>query len=494
MTRTLLLLLAAIIATACSPPAKLRMLVHMPPAQKEQFQARVLKPFEKKNDCIIEIKTYEDPGELPALLSAPGDTFDLVNPPLEMTRALVGKNLITPLDEIADAKQMGEIRKEFFLMDLAGVRGQLYFLPRFLETPVLIYLKSQVAEAVLYWEIRRDEINRALARHNGRGLPTSYNLEKDPSQWDAFDLFVAGYYWSMKEVQGQRRGRVALGPMDGPRLAQGLMDKSFQGGASQEGILRMSDDQVADMYQWQSVLIREGIVNSNLLKNKWTVDRIRSGFQSGEIFLCEGTQMDAFYIHGNGTREMPGMLANPEDMGLAVMPKGGSLQLDSRGLPLREGRRSVGTRGWWWAVTRRATDKPLAFKLARHLGSTNSQIEECTAFGMVPTRQDLLGEMGLMFGGGWTSEVFQVASQQLVENHFTVLPMVEEYDDMARNYAEAYRDLCLPGPGQKTKFEDIQRALEERYIPRQRQILGGKYPGKVLSSNIPPLDRVKRTD
>lgn len=481
MTRLLGLLLAAFFATACSPPAKLRMLVHLPPAHKAHYEARILKPFEKKHDVVIELRTYEDPGDLPALLSAPGDTFDLVNPPLEMTRSLVARNLVAPLEEIVSARDLAEIRKEYFLMDLAGARGQSYFLPRYLETPVLIYLKSQVAEAAQYWEIRREEITRALARHNGRGLPTGYVLEKDPALWDSFDLFVAGYYWAQKEVQGQRRGRMAPGPLDPPRLAQGLMDKSYQNGAGQEGILRMGDEAVVDMFQWQSVLIREGVVNPGLLKNRWNADKIRAGFQTGEIFLAEGTQMDAFHIHGHGTRDLPGMLQNPDDMGLAVMPKGTSLQLDTRGLPLREGRRSVATRGWWWAVTRRAADKPLAFKLARHLGSTRSQIEECTAFGMVPTRQDLLGEMGLMFGGGWTSEVFQVASQQLVENRYTVLPMLEEYDEVARNYADAFKEICLPGAAQKTSLAEIQRVLEDRYIPRQRQILGGKYPGRALS-------------
>lgn len=483
MLRIPALLPAALFAMACSPPAKLRMLAHMPPAQEEHFRARILKPFEKKHDVEVELTTYEDPGRLPELLSSPKDTFDLVNPPLESTRALVAGNLVAPLDEMAAARDITEFRKEYFLMDLAGAGGKLYFLPRFLETPVLIYLKSQVAEAAQYWEIRREEINRALARHNGAGLPRGYGLEKDPALWDSFDLFVAGYYWSMKEVQGQRRGRIAPGPVDSPRLAQGLMDKSYQSGSSLEGLLRMGDDAVADMYQWQSVLVREGVVNPNLLKNKWNEDRVRQGFRNGEIFLCEGTQMDAFFIHGNGTPGLPGMLADPEDMGVAVMPKGASLQLDGRGLPLREGRRSVASRTWWWAVTRQAADKPLAFKLARHLGSTRSQIEECTAFGMVPTRQDLLGELGLMFGGGWTSEVFQVASQQLVENRFTVLPMVEEYEEMARNYAEAYRELCLPGVGQRTGFEEIRKALEERYVPRQRRILGGKYPAKALSSN-----------
>jgi ABC-type glycerol-3-phosphate transport system substrate-binding protein len=486
---------AALLAAACSPPAKVRMLAHMSgPAQKAHFQSRVIKPFEKKHDVIVDLVTYDDPGRLPALLSAPGDTFDLVNPPLEMTRALVARGLVAPLDEFVPAGDLADLRKEYFLLDLGRAQGRQYFVPRYLETPTLIYLKSHVAEAAQYWEIRRAEIDRILARHNGKGLPTGYVLEKDPSAWDAYDIFVAGYYWSQKEVKGQRRGRIALGPMDAPRLAQGLMDKAFQMGATHDGVLRMDDDAVADMFQWQGVLLREGVINPNLPRHRWTADRIRQGFRSGEIFLCEGTQTDAFLIHGNGTRELPGMLDDPEDMGLAVMPKGASLSLDGRGLPLREGRRNVGTRGWWWGVTRRSARKPLAFKLVRHLGGMASQIEEGTAFGVVSARQDLLGEMGLMFGGGWTSEVFQVASQQMVENRHTIAPLVDAYDAMAGNYVEAWRELCLPGAGRKTDFPHIRRTLEERYAPRQRAILGDRYPDRTLSRGLSPGPASDRAD
>jgi ABC-type glycerol-3-phosphate transport system substrate-binding protein len=168
-------------------------------------------------------------------------------------------------------------------------------------------------------------------------------------------------------------------------------------------------------------------------------------------------------------------------MGIALMPQGISLMINPRGDAMREGRRSVGTRGWWWGVTRQSQHKELAYKLAHHLANTGNQIEECSAFGMVPARQDLLGELGLMFGGGWTANLFHISSQQLVENRLTVPPMVEEYLDISHNYSEAYQAICLPGISQKTRFEDIQTALEERYIPRQKQVLGPKYPSRQLS-------------
>ena len=474
------LLLSALIV-GCAAPARIKVVMPLRPDQEALYKSRILKPFEKKFKCVVELKAYDDPGKLPSLL-AMGDTVDLVAPPLALTRTLVGRNLITPLDDIIQPKDLAELRKEYYLMDMGTMGGKTWFLPRYVETPVLIYLKSQVAEAVQYWEIRRDEINRALARHNGKGLPLGYALEKDPSQWDWFDLFVVGWFWNTKEIQGQKRGRVALGPLGSPATPQSLMDNAYQSGAAAEGLLSMNDDAVVDMFQWQSVLAKEGILNPGLMKGRWTDEQVRDGFKSGELFLSAATQSEAFLIHGTGTPEMPGYLVNPEDMGVALMPKGNSLTLDARGNALREGRRSVGTRSYWWAVTRQSRNPALSYELAHYLSNTQNQVQESAAFGMIPVRQDLLGELGLMFGGGWTSDVFQTASQQLVENRMTVAPLVEEFPDVGLNYLAAWQDICLPGATQKTRFEDIQKALEDRWIPRQRQILGAKYPARAISA------------
>lgn len=467
--------------TGCAAPARIKVAMDMRPGQEELYKTRILKAFEKKHNCIIELASAPDAAKLPEMIAA-GDTLDLIASPLAMTRSLVGRGLIAPLDAIAAPKDVADARKEFFLTDLGSIGGRAYFLPRYVETPVLIYLKSKVAEAVQYWEIRRDDINRALARYNGRGLPRGYALEKDPSQWDWFDLFVAGWYWNSKEVQGQRRGRIALGPLGSPSTPQNLMDACFLSGAGADALLAMNDAGVADMFQWQSALAREGILNPGLIKDRWNEEQVRAGFRSGELYLSAATQSEAFQIHGTGTVDLPGYLADPEDMGVAVMPKGNSLMLDANGDPLREGRRSVATRSYWWGVAREARNPKLAYDLARYLSDTENQVLESSAFGMVPVRQDLLGELGLMFGGGWTAEVFQTASQQLVENRLTTAPLLEEFPEVARNYREAYEEICLPGPGQKIRYEDVRKALEDRWVPRQRQILGEKYPAKALSA------------
>ncbi len=482
MRRILAAFLISLLAIGCAPPIKVNVVMHLRPDQEALYREKILKPFEKQNHCRVSLKSYSDPAQLPEILSSQTDTVDLIDEPTSMTRSLIAKNLIAPLEEFIPAKDITDLRHEYYLMDMTSQRGQSFSIPHYLETPVIIYLKSQVAEAVQFWEIRRDEINRVLAKYNGKGLPRNYMLEKDPSQWDAFDLFVVGYYWSQKEIQGQKRGRIALGAIGSIDAPQALMDKCFQAGASADAVLRMNDDPIVDMFQWQSVLIKEKILNPEGIKARWTEKDIHQSFQSGELFLTEATQMETFLIHGKGTPEMPGFLNVPEDLGVALMPRGNSLLLNSSGDILRDGKRSVGTRGWWLSITRESQHKELAFKLAHHLTSTSNQIEECSTFGMVPVRQDLLGELGLMFGGGWTADLFQMASQQLVENKITVHPMVEEFTDIAQNYSQAFNDICLPGANQKTRFEDIQKALDERFIPRQKQVLGTKYPTSVLSS------------
>src|SRR3954468_17023298 len=101
--------LAALIAVACSPPAKVRMLVKMRPGQKDVFQSRILKPFEKKYNCRVQVETYEDPSALVDLLRRPSDSVDLVHTPLDMTRALVGGNLVAPLEEAAEPSEIPEL-------------------------------------------------------------------------------------------------------------------------------------------------------------------------------------------------------------------------------------------------------------------------------------------------------------------------------------------------------------------------------------------------
>ena len=463
----------------CGPKPKMNVWIRMMPAQDKYFREKIIAPFEKQNHCEITVSVFKNTETLAdSLASIPESTgVDLLKTPFEMTKILAQKDLILPINKITTQKKLEQLHKEYFLLNLVKENGNLYYLPRKFETRTIVYRKSQVADAVANWTGLRRNITSSLAKYNEQGLPKGYRLEEDPSQWDLFDLYVVGYYWSNTEIDNQKKPRIAHRAKRYPGTALGLIDRAYELGAEKKHILKMDGDPILDMFFWNSVMVREKILNPRMYQEGWSGSDIWKGFQSGDVFLSDMTQIDAFFIHGAGSKDMPGFLKDPDDLGVALMPLGVSLELDSQGKPKRVGARNVTTGGWWWGIPKSAKHPELSLKLIEFITNTENQIEGCSSYGMVPVRKDILGELSLMFGGGWITQVFHVASLQLVENKYTVVPQIEEYWSMGENYIDAYYDICINGlPGRITK-ENIQRRLQERYIPRQKKLLGKKYPG-----------------
>ncbi len=475
-----LLINALVILMSCAPPTKMRVLIKMMPAQEEHFRKKVIPPFEKKYDVKVTVVTYDQASQLPQLIKASeaAGGLHLIKVPFEMTRVLVSKDLILSLDSIVQPEQIKALKNEYFLLDLVRMNRQYFYMPRKFETRMLLYLKSEVRDAIRSWSTYQKEINNVLKNHNGLGLPNNYQLEESPDEWDFYDIFVLGFYWKNRDIGGKMMPRIAHRAKKYGGTALRLVDRVYQLGGSSKDILRMEDESVTDMLMWETIYTHEGIYNPRMYEEGWSGADIWKGFKSGEVFLSFMTQIDAFFIHGVGTKEMPGFLKNPEDMGVAIMPKGVSLELEN-GIPVREGGRSITTGGWWWGIPKNTKHRQLSFELAHYITNTENQIEGCSGFGMVPVRQDILSELGLMFGGGWISEVFHVASQQLVENRFTVIPLVDEYDEIGENYIAAFYDICIKGSGLtdgKIDKAKIQKILETKYIPIQKSILKNKFP------------------
>ncbi len=442
----------------CGPPAQMRMVAQLPEPQREFFRERILAPFEKKHNCRIELKAYDDPAELPELLAGPKGKADLITAPLELTRRLVSDNRVAPLNDFVSERKMRQVKQTYFLMDLVKMEGRHYYLPRMFETTMLVYHKPQVMDAVDNWERYRDEIEASLRKYNGQGLPKHFKLEKDPGQWDYFDLFVVGHYWKSREITGVKYGHIAFQAARNYRTVLSLIDKAHQAGATKEEVAGMAGDAVIDMLRWQAIMAKEGLLLESASRDRWDKDRILRGLASGQVYLSEITTVNYFLLHGTGHEKVPGMIEDPTVLGLSVLPQGVSLELNSAGEPVRIGGRGVTTRGSWLGVGRESQHKELAYELALHISSTANQIEECSLFGMIPVRQDMLGELGLMFGGGWMANVFRVASQQLVENRFTTPPLVKEYGDIGENYLRAYEKLVLQGTAVPSR-EEIAREL-----------------------------------
>ncbi len=440
----------------CGPPAQLRMVAKMPDPQRDFFREKILTPFEKKHKVKIELAAYSDASDLPHLLAGQEGNADLITVPLELTHRLVSDNRVAPLEDFVSQRKLLQLKQTYFLMDLGKVDDRYYYLPRQFETSMLVYHKPQVVDALDNWESRREEIETVLRKYNGKGLPNHYELEKNPEKWDYFDLFVVGYYWKAREITSVKHGHIAFQSARNYRTALNLIDKAHQSGASQEEVKLMQGEALVDMLRWQAIMAREGLFLDTGLRERWDENKILQGFATGQVYLSEIIPTHFFLLHGTGHSLVPGMLAAPEELGLSILPQGVSVELNAAGEPVRKGGRGVTTRGSWMGVGKNSPHKEIAFELALHITNTANQIEECSSFGMIPVRQDMLGELGLMFGGGWMSRVFRVASQQMVENRFTTPPLVKDYGDIGENYLKAYDKLVLQSTVVPTREEILK--------------------------------------
>lgn len=463
----------SVLFAACGAPRQVSVLIRMMPEQEKYFRERIIPPFEKKNRCKVEVVSYRETGDLDSSIRKLPGRCALVKTPLEQTRKLVDEGLMMPVDSVA-GQDMAGVQQAYFLLSLATVDGRLYYYPRKFETRIMVYLKSKVREAVMRWGDRSDEIDSVLKKYTGHGLPNDFVLEEDPNQWDYYDLFTAGYYWS-REIPGRYTPKIAHRGKRYSGTAQTLVDRVYQLGGDQGSVMAMEGDGVLDMLEWEALCVKTGIYNPRMWADSLSGAGVWGLFKSGECYLSFMTQLDCFFLHGNYSAEQPGYVANPDDLGFAVMPRGVSLSVDSAGKPVREGRRSISTGGWWWGVPKDTPYRDLSAKLAEWILSPQVQIDESAAFGMIPVRKDVLGDIGLLFGRGWITDIYEVSFKQLIENQFTTVPLIRNYAQLENLYLDAWYDIAVSGNcGQDgTVSRDfIRNRLLLNYSNRARAIAG----------------------
>ena len=187
------------------------------------------------------------------------------------------------------------------------------------------------------------------------------------------------------------------------------------------------------------------------------------------------TQLDCFFLHGTGMDNLNGYMPDPDDMGIATIPRACSVEVDSAGIVRLSGNKSISTGGWWWGIPADAPDPRAAFQLISFITSTESQIQECTRFGMIPVRKDILGDMSLMFGGGWISGIYDASFKQLINNGYTVLPGNRRFNEINTVYLDLIDDILVHrhwGPdGKLPQREFILERIATMYQPRVDALL-----------------------
>ena len=459
---------------SCSQPRQSKILVQMIQAQEQYFKNEVVPGFNKDNGAAVEVIHYENTGQLGAELKKyPGQTA-LVKIPFDKAPFLIDERLLLPLDNVLTDNEMKEYRQTYVLTSLGAKGGKQYLIPRKFETRIMVYCKSKVADALAIWRADRDSISADLRKINGVGLPATYLLEDDPNAWDFFDIYAVGWIWAHTPYDEKIHGRIAHRGKRYSGTSQRIIDRIFQCGGDTSQVLNIRGPAVTDAMTWEAAYA-VSVYNKRMWEEAWSGMDIWKGFGEGEVFLAFMTQIDCFFIHGTGQDGLNGYLKDPSDMGVAQMPKGSSLLLDKSGAPVREGCKSVTTGGWWWGIPVDAPDPKESYRLARYITGTKAQINDCSRFGMIPVRKDILSDISIIFGGGWITEVYTTSFKQLMNNGSTTLPTNAAIDKIGNLYLDAWYDIVVgrnwSSDGISPRWEHIQGVLETKYAPQAAKLL-----------------------
>lgn len=470
---------------SCTTQTKneLTILIRMMPAQDRYFREEIVPAFEEQYNCKVNVATFNSQFDIERLLKLDAKKgkpeIALVKTPFEMTRVLAKKGLMKPLTEAVDSLRVNQDMAEYHQLasGLGYIDGRPYYIPRKLETRILFYRKSMVADAVIKLPAHKARIQSELKQQNGYGLPAGYELEEDPAEWDFYDLYVVGSIWANEEYNGVKMGRLAHRGARYGGTSLFLVDRALQLGATKDDILQLDSPHMVETYLWERVLIRNGLYNPGMWNDPWKGSNIYNGIKDGKVFLAYLQQIDNFIVHGwPEDAAMPTYLPDSDDMGLAVVPKAVSFRLDKSGKPVDEGSRAISTGGWWWGIPTAAENDSLAYELARFITNKDNQAEEVSRFGMLPVRKDILTNLPEVFTEGWVGEIFSTSVDQLKINELTTVPLVEQYSLIALNLVEAWYKLCVEYDAEKNgemDFERMRTALVNDFLPEHQEMLAG---------------------
>lgn len=441
--------------------------IRMMEMQDKWFRENIIKPFEKKYGVKVNVRTFEKEIDLQNILELDKDkkTIGLVKTPHTQLIPLVKKGLMMDLEQAVGDRYKEDI-KEYTeaAIKMATIDGKVYYIPRKLETNTLLYLKSKVKDAVENWKKFESQINDMFKKYNGVGLPDGYTLEADPNEWDWYDLAVVGYYWANTEYNGKKEPRIAhRGKKYGGTIVE-LLTKIYQAGGTPEDALAMNTEPVKDMFEWEVFFKENGLYNPGMWEEGWSGGGIWKAMAAGKVYLAFMHQIDAFFIHGGSNPNMTGYLVDPDDMGVAIMPKGVSLELKD-GKPVREGKHASQLAGWWWGIPKSTPDPELSYELARWITNAENHKAEVQTFGMMPIRKDIVNNLKGTFKETWMQEVFDVANRQIKAGVYPV-PQVTEWPEVGQLYLDAWYDIVV-----NRNNKDIQKTLDEKYAPKAKEIL-----------------------
>ncbi|MEO7736496.1 MAG: hypothetical protein ABIY55_36390, partial [Kofleriaceae bacterium] len=253
------------------------------------FQRNILDVFNQETSSNLELLRVPEEEQLQAITrdaaKAGKDVVLTALPETQLAHAVETK-LVRPFTDVVSA---GQIATE--LADLgaavlapASFAATQYFLPSMSVVDVAAYRVSKVRDAVSHWSVLRPQIDAALAKVNGRGLPAGYELGLTPSAWTSYDLFVMAYYWSHRSYGGQpARPRVAHRTGDEIDGQRDITSALYRLGATDATVGNVDTRSSLDLFEWETLYRDEGAyVPEMFAEDPFDDEAVLEGLKAGE--------------------------------------------------------------------------------------------------------------------------------------------------------------------------------------------------------------------
>jgi hypothetical protein len=387
--------------------------------QAKWFESNVLDDFNRESNVDLRLIRVDDESQLQTAVTAAEaagkDVVGVTLPVMQLDHAIDTKLVQSYEGAIGSgriAQDLGELGDKLLAIGKRG--GVQTFLPRMTVVDVLVYRVSKVRDAILHWTLLRPQINAALARINGHGLPATYDLNLSPDQWDSYDIFVLSYYWAHRRYEGKpARPRVAHRTGD---TVDGQVDISaglYGMGATDDTFGTFDSRAAQDYFQWEALYRSENLYPSGMYGPKpFGDDQVIAALAHGDVFLAPIDALDAFSLHGGAHAGAIAQVDDPADLEFTELPNGASLAL---GPDFRAQRRSPSfsfRQDWVWALPSHAHAVDVGYRFVQFLWRPEIHARECEALGMLPVHPEIVSQRVSRFRLEWMTHVFEAGLEQ----------------------------------------------------------------------------------
>jgi len=460
----LFLIASAILGEGCGQksPREMTVVIQGSDAYAKWLQER-LSDLGKSFGWKITVSAYFQDEDLLDMLDLEKDgrsnKMGVIEVPLELSDYLRQNQMIIPLKQAVSEEQLRQDLRmyDFRLFPMASDARKITFLPERGTIFLMAYLKPAVREVLRDWKLYEREFSFVMQKYNHWGLPVGYAMEENPEKWDFYDLAFMAYYWAAKPYQGLLIPRLAHSGAPTTGTLNDLSTRVFELGASTKDLFDPLNEPVVDMFQWESLFIKEGLYNPEMWENNWLGTDLISEFLSKNIFLTFFDQSQLFNLLGSLASDTLHVPLKLGEIGISSLPKGCSLLLGKNLVPERTGKKTSGFYLWSLGIPSRFRNPQLAYKVIRFMTGENLQREAMNTFGYLPSRKNILAESDSVLDSSWKRAIFGVVKKQLAVG-VQPFPSDFKWNKIGAPYLAAWEDICVEK--QTARWNAIENALK----------------------------------